>query len=146
MMARVVAILLGFGFVLVGIAGFFAPALAETRQSVAHNWVHLGSGVISLLFGLCTSRRVASVFDVVFGALWLAVGLAGFVLGRAGDPATDDPRTLRLVPGQLELSSTDHLLHIVLGILYLAGGVLGRKGRSAAGLPLVGRTRPGDVP
>jgi uncharacterized protein DUF4383 len=120
-MAKTVCKILGVVFLLVGIAGFAAPHLLGAHLSPAHNLVHIVSGVIAIYLGFSGTMSAAKGFCLLFGIIYLALGFLGqFVLG---DPAMD--RMWHL--GPLELGRIDHLIHILLGVIFLAGGLLTRK-------------------
>jgi len=120
-MAKTVCKILGVVFLLVGICGFFAPHLLGAHLTPAHNLVHLVSGALALYFGFAGSLSGAKGFCLVFGVLYLALGFLGlFVLG---DPANDRMWTF----GPLVLGRVDHLIHILLGLIFLAGGMLTKK-------------------
>lgn len=120
-MAKTVCKLLGVVFLLVGICGFFAPHLLGAHLTPPHNLVHLVSGAIALYFGFAGSLSGAKTFCLVFGIVYLALGFLGqFVLG---DPAMD--RMWHV--GPLELARMDHFIHILLGVVFLAGGLLTKK-------------------
>ena len=115
-MANRIATILGAVFLLVGILGFVSPHLLGMHLSQAHNIVHLATGAVSLWLGLKGSPSAARTFCIVFGAVYLLLGVAGFVAGDGAD------RMLRLLPGQLEFGTPDHVVHILLGAIYLIGG------------------------
>lgn len=117
-MANRVATILGVVFLLVGILGFVMPGLLGAHLSPAHNIIHLVSGAISLWLGLKGTPAAARKFCIVFGAVYLLLGIAGFVFGTGPD------RMLAVIPGQLELGTMDHIIHVVFGVVYLAGGFL----------------------
>lgn len=117
-MANRVATILGVVFLLVGILGFVMPGLLGAHLSPAHNVIHLVSGAISLWLGLKGTPAAARKFCIVFGAVYLLLGIAGFVLGTGAD------RMLAVIPGQLDLGTMDHIIHVVFGVVYLAGGFL----------------------
>jgi uncharacterized membrane protein HdeD (DUF308 family) len=120
-MAKTVCKILGVVFLLVGIAGFAAPHLLGAHLTPPHNLVHLASGAVALYFGFAGSSAGAKSFCLIFGIVYLALGFLGlFVLG---DPAMD--RMWHL--GPLELAKVDHLIHILLGLIFLAGGLLNKK-------------------
>jgi len=120
-MAKTVCKLLGVIFLLLGICGFFAPHLLGAHLNPAHNLVHIVSGVIALYFGFAGSLSGAKGFCLVFGVVYLALGFLGlFVIGN---PAMD--RMWHL--GPLDLARVDHFLHILLGVIFLAGGLLTKK-------------------
>ena len=115
-MANRVATILGVVFLLVGILGFVMPNLLGAHLSLAHNIIHLVSGAISLWLGLKGTPSGAKNFCIVFGAVYLLLGIAGFVLGTGPD------RMLTVIPGQLMFGTMDHIIHVVLGAIYLIGG------------------------
>jgi hypothetical protein len=120
-MAKTVCKILGIVFLLVGVCGFFAPTLLGAHLSPAHNVVHIVSGVVAIYFGFAGSLSGARGFCLVFGIVYLALGFLGqFVLG---DPAMD--RMWHV--GPLALGRVDHFIHILLGVIFLAGGLLTKK-------------------
>jgi hypothetical protein len=120
-MAKTVCRILGVVFLLVGIGGFFAPTLLGAHLTPAQNIVHLVSGALALYFGFAGSLSAAKAFCLIFGILYLGLGFLGqFVLG---DPAMDRMWTI----GPLVLARVDHFIHILLGVLFLAGGLLTKK-------------------
>src|SRR5687768_1291394 len=110
-MANRIATILGIVFLLVGVAGFAMPGLLGAHLSLAHNVIHLVSGAISLWLGLKGTPQAAKTFCIVFGAVYGLLGVAGFVAGSG------EGRMLNLIPGQLELGTMDHIIHVVLGAL-----------------------------
>jgi len=127
-MAKNVATLVGIVFILVGICGFLAPGLLGTHLTLAHNLIHLISGAISLYFGMKGTLAQARLFCIVFGIVYGLLGVVGMVAGTAGDPSVPhlahDSHLLRLLPGTLEFGTMDHYIHILLGVIYLIGGLM----------------------
>jgi hypothetical protein len=120
-MAKTICKILGVVFLLVGIAGFAAPHLLGAHLTPAHNLVHLASGAIALYLGFAGSMSAARTFCLIFGIVYLALGFLGqFVFG---DPAMD--RMWHV--GPLDLAKVDHFIHILLGVVFLAGGLLSKK-------------------
>jgi hypothetical protein len=128
-MAKTIATILGVAFILVGIVGFIVPDFLGTHLSLAHNLVHIISGAVALYFGLAGSLRGARMFCIVFGAVYLLLGLVGF-LGPGGAhsmpnmPGANDSNLLKVLPGNLELGIMDHIVHILLGAVFLIGGFI----------------------
>jgi len=116
-MANKVCTILGIGFLLVGILGFVAPTLLGAHLSLVHNVVHIVSGAVALWLGLKGTPSAAKTFCLVFGAVYLLLGIAGFVAGSG------DMRMLAILPGQLEIGTVDHVIHILLGAIFLVGGL-----------------------
>ena len=129
-MAKTVATLLGVLFILVGLIGFIAPGFLGAHFSVAHNLVHLISGAVSLYFGLKGTLAGARLFCIVFGLVYGLLGLAGFLLGGPGQHTIPgvpsghgtDSRLLTVIPGSLEFATMDHIIHLLLAVIYLIGG------------------------
>ena len=132
-MAKTVCKLLGLIFLVVGIAGIFSHNLLGAHLNMAHNMVHILSAVIALYFGFSGSAGGARAFCMVFGVVYLLLGICGFVLGHEAVPTmagmAADPKLWKVLPGTLELGRMDHIIHILLGVIFLAGGALGRSDR-----------------
>jgi asparagine N-glycosylation enzyme membrane subunit Stt3 len=132
LMAKTVATLLGVLFILVGLIGFVAPGFLGTHLSLAHNLVHLISGAVSLYFGLKGTLAAARLFCIVFGLVYGLLGLCGFLLGGAGQHTIPgithgtDSRLLTVIPGSLEFATMDHVVHLLLAVIYLIGGFMTR--------------------
>jgi len=122
-MSKTVCKLLGIVFVIVGVAGFVAPTLLGAHLMPVHNLVHLVSGAIALYFGFAGSEGAAKGFCIIFGIVYLLLGVCGWFLGTG-------PEHLFHVGGEmLTLGKVDHIFHVLLGVVFLAGGLLG--GRSS---------------
>jgi hypothetical protein len=131
-MAKTVATILGVAFILVGLIGFVMPGFLGTHLSMAHNLVHIISGAVALYLGLKGTLAAARTFCLAFGAVYLLLGIAGFLFGGggqhtvAGVPASHgtDSRLLAVIPGTLELGTMDHVVHVLLGLVFLIGALL----------------------
>ena len=132
-MANRIATLLGIGFLLAGVAGFIAPGLLGMHLSPVHSIVHLVTGAVSLWLGLKGSPGAAKTFCLAFGAVYLLLGVAGFLAGHDASPTPPvpgpaDARLMKVLPGVFEVGTMDHIVHVLLGGLYLIGGLLTRAG------------------
>ena len=129
-MTKTILNIMGTIFLVVGIAGFVAPGLGGTHLSAAHNVIHLVSGALALWFGLKGTLHGARMFSWVFASVYGLLGIAGMAFGRFGTPALHDmpadSKLLTVIPGWLELGRNDHVLHIVLAIVFVAAAVLAR--------------------
>ena len=119
-MAKTIAMILGAVFVLVGLLGFVTPHIMGMHLSAAHNIIHLASGVIALYLGLAGTLSAARLFCLIFGAVYLLLGLAGFLMGSGSD------RLLTLIPDSLMFGTMDHIVHVILGLIFLIGGLMTR--------------------
>ena len=118
-MAKTVCKILGVIFLLVGVCGFAAPNLLGAHLSTPHNVVHIVSGAIALYFGFAGTLSAAKTFCLIFGVVYLALGILGMALGTA-------PDRMWMV-GPLEFGQADHGIHILLGVIFLAGGLFTRR-------------------
>jgi hypothetical protein len=125
-MAKTVCKLLGIVFIIVGVAGFVAPTLLGAHLNPAHNAVHLVSGAIALYFGFAGSAGAARGFCILFGLVYLLLGVCGWFLGTGAEHMLNLPNAASPV---LMLGKMDHIIHILLGVIFLAGGVVGGRDR-----------------
>ena len=117
-MAKTVCKLLGVIFIIVGVAGFVAPTLLGAHLSPVHNLVHIVSGAIALYFGFAGSPSGARGFCIIFGIVYLLLGVAGWFMGTGPDHMFN-------IGTLLMFGKVDHIIHILLGVIFLAGGALG---------------------
>jgi hypothetical protein len=115
-MAKTVCKVLGVVFLLVGVAGFAKADLLGAHLTPPHNLVHIVSGVIALYFGFAGSLSGAKGFALVFGVVYLALGILGLVLGDAA-------MAREWHVGPLMLGFVDHGIHLLLGVAFLAAGL-----------------------
>ena len=128
-MAKTICKLLGIAFLLAGIIGFVAPNLLGFHLSMAHNLIHIISGILALYFGFAGTLSGARGFALAFGAVYLLLGIVGFIMGSPGastiaNMTMEDSRMWKVIPGTLELGTSDHALHILLGVVFLAGALM----------------------
>src|SRR6476660_4654489 len=116
-MAKTVCKILGVVFLLVGVAGFASPGLLGAHLTPPHNVVHIVSGVIALYFGFAGSLTGAKGFCLVFGVLYLALGVVGMAIG------VEPGRMWTVGPLPLHFGQVDHAIHILLGLVFIAGGM-----------------------
>jgi hypothetical protein len=123
-MARTMCKVLGVAFLLAGLLGFPMPHLLGFHLTTVHNLIHLATAAVAVYFGFAGSSSAARTFCIAFGAVYLALGVLGFVApGLVSTVLGHPPVTSgELVP--------DNLFHIVAGGAFL----------------FVGLTSPHDVP
>lgn len=118
-MAKTVCKIMGVVFLLVGVAGFVSPNLLGAHLTAPHNVVHLVSGAVALYFGFAGSLSAAKTFCLVFGIVYLGLGMFGLAFGTPPDRMWE--------VGPLDLGQADHGIHILLGVIFLAGGLFTKK-------------------
>ena len=125
-MAKTVCKLLGLIFLIVGIAGIFSHNLLGTHLNMAHNMVHIVSGVVALYFGFSGSYSGARGFCLLFGLVYLLLGVCGWFLGTGAEHMFNIPNAESPI---LMLGKMDHIIHVLLGVIFLAGGAMGGSDR-----------------
>jgi hypothetical protein len=118
-MAKTICKVLGVVFLLVGVIGFASPRLLLAHLTPPHNVVHIVSGVIALYFGFAGSLSGAKAFSLLFGLVYLGLGILGLAFGAPPERIWD--------VGPLHLGTSDHAIHLILGVLFLAGGFFTKK-------------------
>lgn len=100
---------LGIIFIIIGIWGFFQnPVLGLFMVSPMHNWVHLISGILAVIFasrGEVPAKNFSKVFGIVYGLL----AISGFFM--------PDPHF-----GALRVNRADDWLHLFLAAAFLYFG------------------------
>ena len=110
-MAKTVAKIMGLVLLLVGVLGFtHVLDSLGAHLSPAHNLVHIVTGVIALYFGFAGSLSGAKGFCIIFGLVYLLLGILGLAMGE-------------LHIGPLMLGKVDHGIHLIVGAIFLAGGL-----------------------
>jgi hypothetical protein len=118
-MAKTVCKILGVVFLLVGLLGFAMPDFLNAHLTPPHNVVHIVSGALALYFGFAGSLSGAKMFSLVFGVVYLALGILGMAMGTGEDRMW--------MVGPLHFGQADHGLHILLGVIFLAGGLFTKR-------------------
>ena len=123
-MAKTIAAVVGVVLILVGVAGFFSPNLLGAHLGKIHNAVHLVSGAASLYFGVKGSVGTARQFCILFGAVYLLLGIVVYFVGTGPEHMLHLPKLI--------LGIRDHIIHVVVGLIYLIGGFTTKANVSTA--------------
>jgi hypothetical protein len=113
---RIVAVVIGVVFVLIGIAGFFVSSSMAVGNlmgfdiDLVHNLIHLLTGIVALA---AVFTGWARRFNQVFGVIYLLLGLAGLIYPGL--------YFNHLLMGMTHVNAADHVLHILVGAV--AAGV-----------------------
>ena len=121
MNTKTASAIIGIIFIAVGILGFVDnPIIYDSDTAIfhanaLHNSIHLGSGVLSLLFALAAPSS-AGTFLKIFGFIYLFLGILGLInIGTTG---------MGELLGFLHVNGADNLLHVGLGVMILLAGFL----------------------
>jgi hypothetical protein len=119
-MAKIYAGVVGAVLLLVGICGFFTNSLMGLEFHMAHNIIHLATGIIGLWAAMASGGSNAGMFAKVFGVVYTLVAVMGF----AG--------ISNLGPITLGLNGTYNVIHLVVGLLGMAAGFMGGAAKASA--------------
>ncbi len=120
-----------------GLVGFVVPGLFLLHLNPVHNLLLIVSGALAVWCGITAPNYTAKKFCSWLGAVYFVVGLAGFAFGHRAVSLTRPTSTgiaeetsflWQLVPGRFELGTADHVLHIIIGVIFLAGAFLTLRG------------------
>lgn len=117
-MAKAICKVLGVVFLIVGLLGFVSPNLLGMHLSGAHNIIHLISAALALYFGFAASPSAARTFSLIFGAIYLLLGVLGFVTPRPVIALLQAHET----PGGVYSLAADNIIHMLLGAIFMIAG------------------------
>jgi len=113
--AKILALLFGVVFLLIGILGF-VPAAAPNEMllnifhvNAAHNAVHLLTGIVALLAGMA-GVGASKTFFRIFGVVYGLVAVLGFVVGDG------------MLLGLISNNTADTWLHVGIAVVSLIIG------------------------
>ena len=115
-MAKTLCKIFGVVLLLVGIAGFAKSDLLGMHLTGIHNVVHILTAVIALYFGFAGTASAARTFCLVFGAIYLLLGVLGFVAPGIVATIIGVGRDAGLGP--------DSIVHLLLGAIFLIVGLM----------------------
>jgi hypothetical protein len=118
MMTRNLCRIIGVALILVGLAGFAAPNLLGMHLTTIHNVVHVLTGLIAVYIGFAGGVGGARTFCLVFGAVYLLLGIAGFVAPALVSQVLGHP------PVSASELTPDNLVHVLLGGVLLVAGLV----------------------
>jgi hypothetical protein len=129
-MTKTIVTVLGVAFIMIGLIGLESPHVIGTHLTKVHNLIHLFSGAMALYFGLRASLVRTRQFAFVFGILYGLLGVVGFIAGvpiiasfHGMEQASTDSHLLQIIPGVLVFGTTDHIVHILSGLLFLSAAL-----------------------
>ncbi len=113
-MATLLSWVLGAVLTVVGVAGFVTGSpLLIFEVDPLHNTIHLVSGLIGL-YAASKGEALSSKFLVIFGLIYAAVTLLGFLMD--GD-----------IVGLMHVNQADNYLHLAIAVVALLVGFSSKK-------------------
>ena len=130
-MTKTLCKIFGVVLLLVGIAGFVSPRLLGMHLTPVHNVVHLLTAAIALYLGFAGSWSAARTFCIAFGAIYLLLAVVGFIAPGVVAGIIGAGHDMGGSAGTLTSSSPDHIVHLLLGVVFLGVGLM-RSTQTAA--------------
>lgn len=124
-MARTLCKAAGVVLLILGLAGFAMPHMLGMHLTPIHNLVHLLTAAIALYLGFAGSPGAARSFCVVFGAVYLLLGVLGLLAPGAVAAIIGHPP---VSGGEL---MPDNVVHLLLGAVFLGVGLTTPKTAAA---------------
>lgn len=135
--ARQVCLFMGVILFFVGLIGFVMDNFLAAHLSYVHNVIHVISGILAVGFGYY-GLQAAKNFSYTFAAIYGLLGVAGFIVGTQGMSTVghigEDRFLWKIRPEVLELGTTDHVIHILVAAIFLAGAIYTSKRKPKASL------------
>ena len=119
-MAKIYAGVVGAVLLLVGICGFLTKSMMGLEFHMAHNIIHLATGIIGLWAAMASGGRNAGMFAKVFGVVYTLVAVMGFA-------GISDLGSIKL-----GLNTMYNVIHLVVGLLGMAVGFMGGAAKASA--------------
>jgi hypothetical protein len=124
---QVVGLILGFFLVIVALCGIMMPSFLGLHLSTIHSCVLGLAGALAFWSGAQDNLRKSYLADLGLGIFFSINALAGFVLGKPGNPQVGyneaDRLLLKIMPGFEELGTNDHVLHSLLAVGFFVGAL-----------------------
>jgi hypothetical protein len=120
--AQLYALIFGAVLTIAGISGFFYNSEFTSNENVHdavfgilavngwHNLVHILTGIVGLM--AAASYGSARAYALVFGFVYIAVAIWGFIIG-------DGNSILSIIP----VNTEDNVLHLFIGVAGIAAGM-----------------------
>lgn len=126
-MAKNLAMVFGIVFVLVGLLGFVPNPIvgmgAIFETDMLHNVVHLLFGAI-LIWVATKAPAKSAQWLTILGVVYLILAILGFLMVPEGGALL----------GLVHTNTADHWLHVVLGVVLVVVGLMG-KGKTVTAPP-----------
>ena len=119
-MAKTICKMMGLVFLIIGIVGFVQPNFLGFHLSEVHSLIHLVTAALAFYFGFAASAKAAKTFAIVFGLVYLGLGVLGFA---APDYVAAILQAHR-VRGIARNLTPDNIFHIVMGAVFLASALI----------------------
>ncbi len=118
--------LLGTGFI-----GLFAPSFMAMALNISHCLLLMAVGGVVLFFGLqgteFQARDTCKILGITFGLIGLATFFAGPGIATAQGLEIRSDDVLKLWPGQIELTTSDAIRDLIIGIVGVMAGFFPRE-------------------
>lgn len=125
-MAKKLAIVFGWIFLIIGVVGFFwDPLLGVFDVGTWHNIVHVVTGILGI-WAASSGETASKTYLKIFGVIYAIVTIWGLFSANT-------------LFGLMYVNSADTVLHLIVALIFLYGGY---SSSTMPGMPSAPRTNP----
>ncbi len=121
---------LGMIMIFMGLLGLMRPEFLGLALTVVHCFILVFTGITAVWSGLTMERRRVFYVALGLGLFYLLNAILGYFLGVEGPLGVDlvsDEKIHKVAPGFLQLSASDHLMHLILSVGFFVVAYNARK-------------------
>lgn len=121
---------LGMIMIFLGLLGLFRPGVMGLSLTIVHCFILVFTGTTAVWSGLTMERRRVFYVALGLGLFYLLNSFLGYLLGVEGPPGVDllsDEKIQKVAPGFLQLSASDHLMHLIFSVGFFVVAYNARK-------------------
>ncbi|MDX2104822.1 MAG: hypothetical protein SFY67_00335 [Candidatus Melainabacteria bacterium] len=130
-MMKSITCLLAVVLLATGLIGLFEPSFMGMALNLSHSLLLLAAGSLTLYFGVqgteFQARDTCKALGILFGLIGLATFFAGPGVATAGGLEIRADDVLKLLPGQIELTTSDAIRNLIIGVLAIMAGFFPRE-------------------
>ncbi len=121
---------LGMIMIFLGLLGLFRPGVMGLSLTIVHCFILVFTGTTAVWSGLTMERGRVFYVALGLGLFYLLNAFLGYLLGVDGTPGVDllsDEKIQKVAPGFLQLSASDHLMHLIFSVGFFVVAYNARK-------------------
>ncbi len=121
---------LGMIMIFLGLLGLFRPGFMGLSLTIVHCFILVFTGITAVWSGLTMERRRVFYVALGLGLFYLLNAFLGYLFGVEGPPGVDlvsDEKIQKVAPGFLQLSASDHLMHLIFSVGFFVVAYNARK-------------------
>lgn len=121
---------LGMIMIFLGLLGLFRPGFLGLSLTIVHCFILVFTGTTAVWSGLTMERGRVFYVALGLGLFYLLNAFLGYLFGVEAPPGVDllsDEKIQKVAPGFLQLSASDHLMHLIFSVGFFVVAYNARK-------------------